>query len=251
MHRGYEHEHDDEPSFGASRGRGRGQLRERSDGDDGERDEQGEQGNTFMAMTRRDVRAGTSTRTGARGSAKDLDEENPRSAEDLVRSSLREMSDFLGERETCDPTRTLSGLALTGGEILAGAALAGFLAQRFRQAGAVIPVGVTLGIFGLAAAQFNMLGRASTDLRNVSLGALASAAALWAAGRGVIAREETVRPDQQQLAAFASGVPGVPGVPGALGPATGGSAFYGLPPAQSSFAPAAADFQNLVARRPF
>lgn len=227
MHAARRHEHEqdhDERSFGESRGGG---------GRGYERDDRADHDDEFMPMTRRD------------------------NVEDLYRSSLREMKEFLGEREVTDPTRTLPGLALTGGEILAGAAVAGFLAQRFRQAGAVVPVGVTLGLLGIAAAQFNMLGRASPDLRNISLGALASAAALWAAGRGVISREETARPREDQAGQLQAMQPMQPQQPMQQGPGVGAS--YGLPPMyptpftppQPSFASAAADFQNLVARRPF
>lgn len=112
-----------------------------------------------------------------------------REAKDLYRTSIDDMKNFLSERETAEPMHSVSGIAVTGLEIAAGAGIAAFLAQRFRQAGAVVPVGVTMAVLGLIASQFNMVGKLSPDLRNVSFGAGASAIALWAAGRGIIATE--------------------------------------------------------------
>ena len=139
-----------------------------------------------------------------------------RDVDQLYDSALGDMKRFLDERKACDPTRSLAGVAIVGAEIAAGAALSGYLSQRFRVAGAVVPVGLLLGAAGLAASQFEVLGRFSPDLRNVSLGALASAAALWAAGRGIVASEGQTRtgaqlpqpqPQQQQAFAFSTSVP--------------------------------------------
>lgn len=108
-----------------------------------------------------------------------------RDVEDLYAKSLRGTKEFLSRREADDPTASLAGLALAGTEIAAGAAVGGFLAQRFRQTGAIVPVGMLIGAVGLAGAQFGMFGKLSPDVRNLSLGAIASGVALWAAGRGI------------------------------------------------------------------
>ena len=140
---------------------GGGRGRER---DDGERE------GGLMTMTRRD---------------------SERDVRDIYNASLGDMKQFLREREGDqeDPMKSVTSNAVVGLEIAVGAAIAGFLAQRFRQAGAVVPVGITLAALGLAAAQFNKAGKFSPDLRNISFGALASAVALWAAGRGAISSE--------------------------------------------------------------
>ena len=130
-------------------------------------DDEGEGG--LMTMTRRD---------------------SERDVRDLYNTSLDDMRRFLREREGAeDPMKSVTSNAVIGLEIGIGAIIAGFLAQRFRQAGAVVPVGVTLAALGLAAAQFNKAGKFSPDLRYISFGALASALSLWAAGRGAISAE--------------------------------------------------------------
>lgn len=136
-------------------------------GSGSERDDEGE--GTLMTMTRRD---------------------SERDVRDLYNTSLDDMRRFLRERESAeDPMKSVTSNAVIGLEIGVGAIIAGFLAQRFRQAGAVVPVGVTLAALGLAAAQFNKVGKFSPDLRYISFGALASALSLWAAGRGAISAE--------------------------------------------------------------
>ena len=165
---------DDSGDYGSGRDLEHGRDHDRDDdrddeggGHGSERDDEGE--GTLMTMTRRD---------------------SERDVRDLYNSSLDDMRQFLREREGAeDPMKTVTSNAVIGLEILAGALVAGFLAQRFRQAGAVVPVGVTLGGLGLVAAQFNKAGKFSSDLRYVSFGALASAIALWAAGRGAISAE--------------------------------------------------------------
>ena len=167
----------------------------------------------FMPMTRRDV-------------------------DSLYKSSLDRTRNFFASRETCDPTATLGGLALTASEIAAGAAAAAFLAQRFRQAGAVVPVGAILGAVGLAGAQFDMFGKLSPDVRNVSLGAIASAVALWAAGRGIVSAEEATR----------GAVVVAPQAPAPVAQPPMMQQPMRMPPT-SVAAPSYVDFQNLVARR--
>lgn len=131
-------------------------------------------GSALMAMTRRDPL---------------------RQTQELHRRSLKDMRSFLDERDSgVDPMQSVTSHAVTGLEILGGALAAGFLSQRFRQQGAMIPVGVTLGALGLIAAQFGMAGKLSPDLRNVAFGAAASAVALWAAGRGIISAEAAAPP---------------------------------------------------------
>lgn len=225
---------------------GGGQGRDRDDASDAD--------DEFMPMSRRDV-------------------------DTLYRSALGDMREFLEQRKAHDPTKSLMGVAIAGTEIAAGAAIAGFLAQRFRQAGAVVPVGVILGAVGLAASQFEMFGRASPDVRNVSLGALASAAALWAAGRGVIGAEEAAgragtrtagaalpapqpQPQPQQVFAFSQQHPPYPQHPQhpyAQQPYVPPPYAYAAPvayypaPQQHHVQPqpvaAMADFESLVGRR--
>jgi hypothetical protein len=164
---------------------------------------------SFMPMTRRDAVTSLSHR----------------SVEDTKR--------FLADRETqCERATSPAGIVLAGGEVLAGAALAGFLAQRFREAGAVVPVGVILGILGIAGAQFEMFGKLSPDVRNVAIGALASAAALWAAGRGIISADALAA--QQQAAGAATGAqqqtPVPPVVQQPVYPQVQQQPIYGYPP---------------------
>lgn len=188
-----------------------------------QRDDAPDADDAFMPMSRRDVDV-------------------------LYRSAIGDMKSFLKERETCDPTRSLAGVAIAGAEIAAGAVIAGFLAQRFRQAGTVVPVGLTLGGLGLVAAQFEMAGKLSPDLRNLALGALASAATLWAAGRGVIATEEAGRPGTRVAGVLPQQMP--PQMPFA-------PPSFAQPPFVSAQPPMpapgavmnATDFHNLVSRR--
>ena len=130
---------------------------------------------------------------------------------DLSRRSVEGTRRFLDQREKAEAATGAPGIALTGIEVLGGAALAGFLAQRFREAGAVVPVGVILGVLGLAGSQFEMFGKLSPDVRNLAIGALASAAALWAAGRGVISADALAAQQGaatgQQPAQFPQGMP--------------------------------------------
>ena len=171
----------------------RGGSRERDDGRDHERDRDREDDDARDHDSDRDG--------GGHGSERDDDDregglmtmtrrDSERDVRDLYNSSLSDMRQFLREREGAeDPMKSVTSNAVIGLEISAGAIIAGFLAQRFRQAGAVVPVGVTLAALGLVAAQFNKAGKFSPDLRYVSFGALASALALWAAGRGAISAE--------------------------------------------------------------
>lgn len=158
---------------GVDRARDHDDERDHNDRDGGggsghERDD-GEREDGLMTMTRRD---------------------SERDVRGLANASLDDMRRFIREREGDeDPMKSVTSNAVTGIEIGVGAIIAGFLAQRFKQAGAVVPVGVTLAALGLAAAQFNKAGKFSPDLRNISFGALASALALWAAGRGAITAE--------------------------------------------------------------
>lgn len=158
-----------------------------------------------------------------------------RDAEDLSRTSLKQMREFLNERKACDPTQTLSGLALTGGEILAGAAVAGFFARQLYQGGSAISPGITLGLLGLlgiGAAQYNMVGSASPDLRNGSLGVLAAGLGIWVANRATQPAQGAQAGQQGFVAQerFAAPAP--------------------APAPSPSFAPSIADFQNLVAGGP-
>ena len=185
---------DDFDDYGSSRGRDgdRDHDRDSDSSSDHERD--------VDTDHERDVDSERDRDGGGYGRARDDEDEDglmtmtrrdsERDVRDLYNSSLDDMRKFLREREGAeDPMKSVTSNAVVGLEIAAGAALAGFLAQRFRQAGAVVPVGLTLAVLGLAAAQFNKAGKFSPDLRNVSFGALASAIALWAAGRAAISAE--------------------------------------------------------------
>ena len=170
----YGDDKDDFDDYGPRRSIAHGRDADREGGGYGsERDDQGRDEGALMTMTRRD---------------RDHDYDSMRDTRDLYRESIGDMQRFLRERETAEP-EPIAGVAVTLLEVLGGAAIAGFLAQRFRQMGAVVPVGLTVGALGLAAAQFNKAGRFSPDLRNVSYGALASAVAIWAAGRGIISAD--------------------------------------------------------------
>ena len=183
--RDHERDHDRDVDRDVDRDADRDEDREGS-GHGRERDD-GEREGGLMTMTRRD---------------------SERDVRDIYNASLDDMRSFLREREGDqeDPMKSVTSNAVTGLEIVAGAAIAGFLAQRFRQAGAVVPVGITLAALGLAAAQFNKAGKFSPDLRNISFGALASAVALWAAGRGAISAEGVALGGQPMTAGMLPGM---------------------------------------------
>ena len=173
----------DERGSGRSLGRGRDHDREHDNDRDSDSDRDHDRDGGGSGSERDDERDDDGLMTMTR-------RDSERDVRDLYNSSLDDMRRFLREREGADdPMKSVTSNAVTGLEIVAGAALAGFLAQRFRQAGAVVPVGITLAALGLAAAQFNKAGKFSPDLRNISFGALASAVAIWAAGRGMITTE--------------------------------------------------------------
>lgn len=227
---------------------GSGVDRNLAQGRDQDRDEDGD----GHGSERDDVREGALMTMTRRDSSRDV--------RDLYNSSLDDMRSFLRERESAeDPMKSVTSNAVTGLELVAGAAFAGYLEQRFRQAGTMVPVGVTLAALGIAAAQFNMAGKFSQDLRNVSFGALASAVALWAAGRGAINAEGAGFPGATAAgsAPTTAGMASMPSyAPSFPMPQT--SSFLQMPPQQAPqaqpsmpmFMAAQAQPQGAVASRP-
>lgn len=90
-----------------------------------------------------------------------------------------------------DPFRTFAAAAVGG----AGAA---FLSQRFRDAGAIVPLGVLLGGLGYAASHLEVAGSFSKDVRNASIGAGLSSLILWVAGHGMLSNEKAAAHEPAQ-----------------------------------------------------
>ena len=122
-----------------------------------------------MPMTRRDVDA--------------LYDKTLRDAKSYV-AKKRDKTSSGGERSPA--TRVVEAA-----ETVVGAALAGYLAQRFRLQSGPLPAGLVLGVIGHAAAHFKIAGTASADhLHALSNGLMAGAAAIWGAGYGAVGSEK-------------------------------------------------------------
>jgi len=102
---------------------------------------------------------------------------------------MRDSKQYLESQR--DMTRETNGKpqspAVQAIETVAGSAAIGYAAGRmgttsFGTSG--IPVGLTVGIAGHILSMLGLGGKHSKDLRNVSNGAIAAWAAMWAAGQG-------------------------------------------------------------------
>ena len=177
-----------------------------------------------MPMTRRDVDA--------------LYDTTLRDAKSYV-AKKRDKTSTSGERSTT--TRVVEAA-----ETVFGAAIAGYLAQRFRLQGGPLPAGLVLGVMGHAAAHFKIAGTASADhLHAVSNGLLAGAAAIWGAGYGAVGSEKASHGADAAPQPFTFRT-----APAGAAPPTGAAPTSQLntsPPNASAVA-ALADLQNLAAR---
>lgn len=117
-----------------------------------------------------------------------------RDLDKLYESSLRDTAAFLDARRGAPTRISIPDVAVSLAEVAGGAAAAAYLAQRFRTAGAVVPVGLTLGALGLLGAYFGAFGGATNHALRISLGLAGGAGALWAAGVGAVHGEAAHAP---------------------------------------------------------
>lgn len=183
----YERDPDVEHSYGM----------ERDDSPYGSRDEE-----DFMPMTRRDI-------------------------DRLYDHALRDTKTFISKREQkSEPkaARSRSEELASIGALAVGALGTAYLSQRFRQAGAVVPLGILLGGIGYGSAHFGLAGGFSDYLKHASIGAALASGVIWAAGYGSLAAE---RAQAQVPTTTTAG----------FGPQVIRSPF-GSPPEQAAFGPA-------------
>lgn len=116
----------------------------------------------------------------------------------LYRGALRDTHRFLQRRRDADgpssAKQTPVELAVGGVEVIGGAMAAAYLAQRFRLAGALVPVGVTTGLLLLLAAHYNVFRGADAHAQRIAIGLLAGAGGIWAAGQGALLAEGRDQP---------------------------------------------------------
>ena len=216
-----------------SRGRERGTaaVRERGYGVGRERDDAWEAGG--MPMTRRDIDA-------------------------LYRGTLRDTHRFLQRRRDADANGRSEKsapleLAVTGVEVVGGAMAAAYLAQRFKLAGALVPVGVTTGLLLLLAAHYNAFHGAEAHAQRIAIGLLAGAGGIWAAGQGALSAEGRDQPAATggTLAAIAARVQQTPTpLAPAAAPTVETARLNVMPGGLPAEAPLSlADLQQLVAMR--
>jgi hypothetical protein len=161
-----------------------------------------------------------------------------RDVSDLRRRTLDRTRAFLERRDKHAEERPAVEQGLRFAEMAGGAIVAAFLAQRFRQAGGAIPLGILLGGIGYGAAHLRAFGRWSEDVKNASLGAGLSSVVLWAAGLGGLKEEQMAFTTPQAL-------PPVPAPQASLPGPVVSNVMPGVP----SGSPAPDAFEQLVARR--
>ena len=155
---------------------------------------------------------------------------------ELSARAVREAESFVSQRET-DAERA-KGKAF--GEITSaipigvGALAGGFLSTRYKEAGAVIPLGLLLGGLAVVGSFLPMspFGQWAALARKAGYGAMLSSGVIWAAGHGAIFAERTASPSPGAPSA------GPPPPRGALGSAPFGSAPVpqGTPAQQPAYA---------------
>jgi hypothetical protein len=122
-----------------------------------------------------------------------------RDIDSLYSSALDGTRSFLNKRREQKTAGMPSPaeLAIGGAEVVGGAMAAAYLAQRLRQSGLVLPVGLTLGTLTLLASWFY----GNKHLMFGGFGLLAGAGAMWAAGHGSLSAEGADAPDVSPNAA--------------------------------------------------
>ena len=195
--------------------RGRGTVRSLSDPGESE---------AIMAMTRRD-------------------------ASSISKEAVRDTDSFLRSQRGKSYEKPVNPI-VSAIEIGGSAWLAGYLAQRYRGSGALLPIGVIAGLLGHVAAYYDVFGGAG-HIRNLSNGAIGGALAIWGAGIGSLANENVQGPTTGN--AVVPPAPNQPQVLPQVQPRTAGSAYvpvyaYRPPPAPAGsphMAPSVADFQRI------
>ena len=195
--------------------RGRGRIRTLSSGDQLESE-------AIMAMTRRD-------------------------ADNISREAVRDTDRFLSKRRDKDCEKPINPI-VAALEVFGAAGLAGYLAQRYRGSGAILPIGIVAGLLGHVAAYYNVFGGAN-HIRNISNGAIGGAGAIWLAGIGSLANENVQGPTTGNLIAPQQ----LPPQPLQTPPPRPYAPVYAYPqsppfPAHH-MAPSVADYQNLSRNR--
>ena len=117
-----------------------------------------------------------------------------RDIEDLY-PTMRETHDIIESKR--DPERPMANKILTGLEVGVGALGVGMLAGRLgtTQIGnSGIPLGLVLGAVGHGINAFGLAGKYGDHVANVSNGAIAGWATLWAAGQGAQMRQRAGQP---------------------------------------------------------
>lgn len=121
-----------------------------------------------------------------------------RDIDSLYSSALRDTKSFLSKRREQKPGMpTAAEIAISGGEVIGGAMASAYLAQRLRQSGLVLPVGLTFGVLSLIASWFY----GNKHLMFGGIGLVAGAGAMWAAGHGSLSAEGADAPDVSPNAA--------------------------------------------------
>lgn len=194
--------------------RGRGTVRSLSDPGETE---------AIMAMTRRD-------------------------ASSISKEAVRDTDSYLRKQRSKEYEKPVNPI-VSAIEIGGSAWLAGYLAQRYRGSGALLPIGVIAGLLGHVAAYYDVFGGAG-HIRNLSNGAIGGALAIWGAGIGSLANENV-----QGATTGNAVVPPAPNQPQVLPqvqPRTAGSAYVPVyaypsqrPAVQPHMAPSVADFQRI------
>lgn len=151
----------DESSYGRERDVSYGRER-----DDSPYRSRGEE--DFMPMTRRDMR--------------DVDRLSDR--------VLRDTKTFIQKREQkCEPKQTRAEEIGSMVALAFGALGTAYLSQRFRQAGAVVPLGVLAGGLLYGSSYAGVLGGFSEYGKSAAVGAALASGVIWAAGYGSLAAE--------------------------------------------------------------
>ena len=174
-----------------------------------------------------------------------------RDIDEIYKTSLRDTRKFIDRRRGLTQGPRAAELALSSAEVVGGAMAAAYLAQRFRQSGALVPVGITLGVLGHLASYFGMFGAHSIHVARLSTGLLAGAGAIWAAGAGALASQGTDQPRTGQAPPAFAFAPQPFTPPQPFAPPPPAFAFASPLPAMAapSGAPSEADYQRLFATR--
>ena len=120
----------------------------------------------------------------------------------LYESASRDTERFLSPRRDRHEPPNVGNLLVGSAEVVGGAMAAAYLAQRLKRSGAIVPVGIVLGLLAHVAAYMGVVGEGGPHLARFGTGLLAGAGAAWAAGYGSLAAEGVDAPNVQTGAAF-------------------------------------------------